>query len=164
MNFLIIFILMLFSIAFLFSLPVLLPPLRRWARSGFDARGIVVLIFAGLTLLLTIAIFFIVMTYVSTIVMVNKFWSADAGQSDLITEIWRRQVIPAPFSRSCYTAETICNLVDARVPLLGFDSISLRFGIIPGLITASINIFLVSWFTRPTPYKGGTTGRMMWEE
>lgn len=164
MNFLIIFILMLFSIAFLFSLPVLLPPLRRWARSGFDARGIVALICAGLTFLSTIAIFFTVMTYISAMVMVSKFWSADPGQADLIAEIWRRQVTPSLFSRACYTAETICNLVDERVSLLGFDSESLRFAIIPGFIAASINIFLVSWFTRPTPYKGGTTGRMMWEE
>ena len=149
MGFSIIASLFLFLVAFVFSLPVLLPPLRYWARSGFDARGIVILLLAALTFLSTIAIVFILVAYINAEVMASKFWYAAPEQSEFVTEIWRRQITPTRFSQPCYTTATTCSLADERHPYLGFEIGLLRFAIIPAFIAAIINVFLVRWFTRP---------------
>ncbi len=110
----------------LVSLPVLLPPIRRWCRRSLAARVAAVCILGLVSFAISFALWTRLAAEVSyiysTIVIVDRFDGGppatgpaepDSNKPLVVHELWRRRLVPPPLRRACYAREeTICTLAD----------------------------------------------------
>jgi hypothetical protein len=157
------FILVLVSIALILAFPVLLHPLRAFAKSNFVARistiillsllsfGVVYAITAWLIISVAVA-FTVSMTTPGEFQNPSDEYVKSA--QDAKRELWIRQMIPTPLRRApCYTTEYECEQARKFGPadpgyISTGGSAYLRMAGL-GLFTALVNMFIVWRFTRP---------------